>query len=177
VTPRQNAEGLWRCTRCKVYLPASAFYVERTKKLTPVSRCKPCNAASYRAWFNRKALADDAWYARHVRLKAKWDARVKVHSDRMERERGEMSRVLLADIIARGLTPKHVTEITGVHWDTQQRIKHEGRVRHRDVLERLVTLQQIVRQVPAYERKRGTPHPHLGAIARRYQALRAAHAA
>jgi hypothetical protein len=171
---RRNASGEWRCCGCRVALPAEAYLTDK-RSGRPESYCRPCRAKVSKAARGRKGL-DEGWWARERARLAAGPDRAKGERRRVRREeRAALARVLLGNLRARGVSGKAVQAIAGISERTQRSIVQGAELYRRDVLERLVLLHQVSREVPPWPGPMNRAHPHLAVIAYRYEALRAAH--
>jgi hypothetical protein len=187
--PRRNADGLWRCTVCttrtgeEVYLPEAAFDRDYRRD-APVSACKACANARSSAWASRRAL-DAAWWDKHLAQQRNRDSTRRVIARRSQarardrRDRSNVARALMFRLHAHGLSDKDIRLVARISRQTLVLLRNGGESYQCDVVDRLSLLVGICESVPVWVRRgRSSPgHPHLPAIARRYQALRAAHAA
>jgi hypothetical protein len=143
----------------------------------PQPYCRTC-FLRYQKVRQVRVFSDPVWMERErVRVNRNSVACRTRKRKRRRQEYGAVAVTVLRDLYRRGLSRSMIERVAGVRHETQERIERTGELKYPAILERLLALQGVVRDVPAWERPAtGARHPHEDLITYRYEALRAAHA-
>lgn len=173
ITSRQGPDGTVWCPRCQDFLPATEFGWDSHAR-RPDRYCRQHRNAYAAAQFRRQGLDPDWWQRALANGRARYARTAARQKQARRQEQGDLARVLLRALRARGLTLMDVETLCGVGRKTQRRIEAGAEVTHASVLQRLAWAQEACQDLPPLSRTRGSRrHPHLHRIVSRYQWLAA----